>query len=321
MSNCGEIGLDIHTYYAGGNQATHPNVVAFEEPWNGYRFYMGYTPYPYANGAEENPSIAVSNDLVNWEKPDGLINPIACCEETECDELKDTHLLYRADLNRLEMWYLGRIKSSLKQGGALYVFRKTSRDGIQWSTYEVMYQFREFNLASPSVHWNGEKYEFWGIRHDRDDIGLYYMTSLDGDCWSPLRKCMVPQARETDMWHGAVAIDSGKVRFVWVGHGGKHRNYIYMADGVDSCNFFNTRIIIRNDTKWNFLYRPCIVRVDNTCVCYYGAIRKDGKWLITMSRGADWDQLRGIERNAWGKYQVMQRHVFPTVPKWVCGAA
>ncbi|MDZ4910643.1 hypothetical protein GNF68_16800, partial [Clostridium perfringens] len=46
---------------------------------------MGYTPYPNANGEEENPCIAVSNDMYNWKEPKNLANPIANNEETGCD--------------------------------------------------------------------------------------------------------------------------------------------------------------------------------------------------------------------------------------------
>ena len=74
--------LNIETYLDGKNQPTHPSVISFSEPWNGYRYWMAYTPYPYANGSEENPSICASNDMLYWETPEGLANPIATNEET-----------------------------------------------------------------------------------------------------------------------------------------------------------------------------------------------------------------------------------------------
>ena len=54
---------------------------------------MAYSPYPNANGAEENPCVCVSNDVIHWVTPDGLYNPIAFNEETACDELKDPHIV------------------------------------------------------------------------------------------------------------------------------------------------------------------------------------------------------------------------------------
>lgn len=76
MGTCGSTALDIKTYFAGRNQPTHPNVISFDTPWHGYRYYMAYTPYPYQNGFEENPCLAASNDLIHWETPAGLYNPL-----------------------------------------------------------------------------------------------------------------------------------------------------------------------------------------------------------------------------------------------------
>lgn len=108
----GSVRLNIETYFAGKNQPTHPSIVAFEEEWCGYKYWMAYSPYPFGNGEEENPSIAVSNDLLYWDIPNGFLNPIANNEEVGCDELKDPHILYRDDLNRLEVWYLGRLNTN-----------------------------------------------------------------------------------------------------------------------------------------------------------------------------------------------------------------
>lgn len=88
-SSLGTVRLNIETYLAGENQPTHPSVYIFDEPWNGYKYWLAYSPYPEGNGEEENPCIAVSNDLYYWETPGTLANPIATNEETVCNELKD----------------------------------------------------------------------------------------------------------------------------------------------------------------------------------------------------------------------------------------
>lgn len=59
----GKVRLNIETYLAGKDQPTHPSVISFDNTWNGYKYWMTYTPYQEGNGEEENPSIAVSNDL------------------------------------------------------------------------------------------------------------------------------------------------------------------------------------------------------------------------------------------------------------------
>ena len=149
----GSVRLNIETYRAGENQPTHPSVVSFEIPWHGYSYWMAYSPYPYANGEEENPCVAASNDLLYWETPEGLANPIGDNEETGCDELKDPHILYREDLDRLEVWYLGRQSVALGgDGTSLLLMRKWSKDGIHWSELEIMTQTK---YLSPSILWDG----------------------------------------------------------------------------------------------------------------------------------------------------------------------
>ena len=63
--------LNIETYIDGQNQPTHPAVIDMKREWNGYRYWMSYSPYPNADGAEENPCIGVSNDMIHWPPPEG----------------------------------------------------------------------------------------------------------------------------------------------------------------------------------------------------------------------------------------------------------
>lgn len=60
--------LEIISSY-GDNEAYHPKVITFNKKWNGYKYWMSYTPYPGGNSEYENPHIAVSNDLINWYAP------------------------------------------------------------------------------------------------------------------------------------------------------------------------------------------------------------------------------------------------------------
>lgn len=293
MGTCATVALDIRTYYAGKNQLTHPNVIAFDKPWHGYRYYMAYTAFPYGNGSEENPCIAVSNDLMHWETPVGLNNPIAWCEETQCDELKDTHLVYREDLDRLEMWYLGRLNGTIQDRTPLSCFRKISEDGIRWSDFELLFSFGEKSLCSPTIIYEDGRYRFWGIRHSEKDICLYEMTSPDGKTWSELTECVVPKAKETLMWHGAITKSDDVYYYVWVGKG-EHNQHIFMAISDDGSTFSEPSVIVSNDTGWNYLYRPALLIEAGRFYCFYGVVRYDGKWLVALSEGNDPYNLHGV---------------------------
>lgn len=148
-------------------------------------------------------------------------------------------------------------------------------------------------MASPSVIWDNG-YHFWGIRHNEDDVGLYYMFSPDGLSWTDMERCSVPQARETDMWHGTVTYWEGAFYFVWVGLHGEHRQRIYMATSSDGREYGDFKEIVQNDTGWAFLYRPALLLEKNRLSCFYGVVRCDGRWLIAASMGDSVDHLCGI---------------------------
>lgn len=85
-----------------GYQATHPSVLYFKNGWNGYKFWMGYTPYEYSNELLENPSVAASNDGVNWEVPTGLTNPLEATDTLDM-HYSDPHLVFVN--SQIEYWY------------------------------------------------------------------------------------------------------------------------------------------------------------------------------------------------------------------------
>ena len=43
------------------NNAYHPKLIDMGKEWNGYRFWLSYTPYPKGNDYYENPQIVGTN--------------------------------------------------------------------------------------------------------------------------------------------------------------------------------------------------------------------------------------------------------------------
>ena len=292
----GTVNLNIETYLAGKNQPTHPSVVAFDDMWNGYKYWMSYTPYPQGNGEEENPSIAVSNDLYEWKTPEGMLNPIADNEETGCDELKDSHILYRNDLMRLEIWYLGRLSEKLGgDGKQLLLFRKYSYDGVNWSNFEVM---TEVQYLSPSISWDGEKYQMWGIGYDgyNTEGTIVYQESIDGITWTEPVQCEIGgQKTDIEIWHGAVSKGEDTYKLVYIETSSDSQTIKY-CESIDGINFTKGESIVENDntTLWNRLYRPYLLKENGEYYVFYGVITKANEWYISMSHGNDINSLIGI---------------------------
>lgn len=307
----GTVRLNIETYRAGQNQPTHPSVVVFPDRWNGAKYWLAYSPYPYGNGEEENPCLAVSDDLYYWETPAGLANPIADNEDTGCDELKDPHLLYRDDLDRLEMWYLGRLAKNLGGDGiSLLLFRKYSYDGINWSDYEIM---ATTQYLSPTIYWDGAKYQMWGIGYDLwNTTGtVVYQESTDGITWSAPHPCYIGiQAENIDIWHGTVTFFNEEYHLVYVDNSDKQE--VYYCSSPDGIRFSEPKVIVENNGYWDFLYRPTLICSTDAVSCLYGVVNQENQWYISMSTGEDVNHLFGIDETLESKMYQLSDEIIDT---------
>lgn len=310
--------LNIETYIDGENQPTHPSVIDMGQEWNGFRYWMAYSPYPNADGAEENPCVCVSNDMYHWLTPDGLYNPIAFNEETACDELKDPHIVYNDDLNSLEVWYLRRIDSTIKSGGTLLLFRKTSSDGVHWSEYEVIKELSGY--LSPSIVYENGKYKLWAIQQSTSENSgaLAYFESSDGKTWSNIAKCTFGDHPELqEIWHGAVSHDD-KYRFVFIEASSKSNAILY-TESSDGLSWQGPTKIVQKENFWEGFYRPCILYSDNRYYCIYGVISQDNEWYLSMSTGDSPDDIHGISVQDVGgsaeNMEISAKHSFTQVVK------
>ena len=121
------------------DQVVHPDVVVFDEPWNGYQFWMGYTPNKTGTSYYENPCIAASNDEVNWEVPEGLVNPIQprfdSDQQNENEHNCDTDLLYDKVNDRLILyWEWAQDEAVGGKSHCSEIRYRVSYDGVNWGT-------------------------------------------------------------------------------------------------------------------------------------------------------------------------------------------
>lgn len=292
----GKLRINIKTYLAGKDQTTHPSVISFENKWNGYFHWMAYTPYPFGNGEEENPSIAVSNDLLKWETPKGMENPIAFNEETGCNELKDVNILYREDINQIEVWYLGRVSSQIGgDNSSLMLLRKTTKDGIHWSKYEIMSKTK---YLSPTIIWDDNKYKMWGIGFDtyNTEGTFVFQESDDGKKWTTPTKCYLGnKCKDLSIWHGSVTPMKNGYGFVFIESMSESQTIEY-CESIDGIHFDNQRSIVKNsmNSPWKYFYRPSLVLINNNYYLYYGVVSEANEWYISMSHGEDIDSLYGV---------------------------
>lgn len=92
----------IESYYP--NNAYHPKLVDLGKEWNGYRFWLSYTPYPSGNDYYENPQIVGTNDLINYSEVKFTEPPLANYKKSVRYN-SDSHLVYNEELDRLELFW------------------------------------------------------------------------------------------------------------------------------------------------------------------------------------------------------------------------
>ncbi len=161
------------------NDATHPKVVKFDNPWNGYKYWLTFTPLYKGDDQTENPHILVSNDLINWKIKEGATNPIE--DKPVGGKIynvyySDPVLVYNNDDNELECWF----RYSNKATKEVIIYRKTTKDGITYTDKEIaMSSNHSINdILSPAVIYEDGKYKIWYVSiKNGKNIVLYTETT------------------------------------------------------------------------------------------------------------------------------------------------
>lgn len=159
------------TTYVGNNQVVHPKVLYFPNKFGNRKYWMAYTPYPFANDKYENPCIAYSSDGYNWTNISG--NPLD--DPAGNGYNSDTHLVYVEATGTLEIWY--RYVSNYKTPPVSEViYRQTTKDGINWTEKEMIANNDSGEYTkylSPAVIHDGEKYKVWVVNDTSKTINYY----------------------------------------------------------------------------------------------------------------------------------------------------
>ena len=283
-------------------QAYHPKVVAFEEPWHGYRYWMAYTPYPKSNSSYEDPCLCASNDLLHWEVPEGMVNPIddLHLDGTSLVYNSDTHLLYNPDTGLLELFW------RRKDYDDVYLYRVTSADGITWSNREEIMHRRGVAIddaLSPVFMYEEGTYRLWYVA---DRLGTtYYTESTDCQNWAPARHvCLPHQATALKTWHLDVERTPAGYELIACAFDDYKTSYnsmcLYHSVSQDGITGWSApRLVLEPTTGtscWDNrgLYRSCLLYEDGTYYLFYGGTSTGGLHGIGLAAGSSLDQLERV---------------------------
>jgi len=292
--------LNIQSAY-GDNEAYHPKVLYFENSWNGYKYWMAYSPYPHADDSKENPHIAVSNDLTTWEVPEGLQNPLD--EISDIYKPKkiynsDPHLIYNSDTDQLECWWRF-VNDIIDQ---VIIYRMTSTDGVNWTKKEIIMKEKRSvgDYLSPAIIYEEGEYHVWYVSNG---YRLYYIKSSDLKTWTTASEInlnynnnklltwhidVIHNNNKLLTWHIDVIHNNGFYEIIlnsFINGEKRDKMNLYYARSENNIDWTNPILILTPSfasANWDNkgLYRSSLLHVNNEYYLFYS--------------GISWNEERGV---------------------------
>lgn len=269
--------------YTGNNQIVHPKVLYFPNKFGGHRYWMAYTPYPWANDPYENPCIAYSDDGYEWTNIDG--NPL---DDPNGDGYNsDTHLVYVESTGTLEVWYryVGDYETMPVPE---IIYRQTSTNGINWTTKEAVINNTSGDYVrylSPAVVHDGGKYKMWVVNSSENTINYYEGANASG--MTKVRDITLTyqgDGKSYTLWHIDVIEDNGKTVLLAMCKSGTTWS-LFLSTSDDNVTFTTPELVmIGNPYGWDTrLYRSSIVNVNGEYRIYYTAQNEMQKYGMGIS--------------------------------------
>ncbi len=180
--------------YDGSGQATHPDIYYNASGWNGYKYWMVFTPYQGGDAQYENPSILTSNNGISWIVPAGLSNPID--PEPASGSNSDPDIVFNENKNELEVYYVEA------GAGTSYFNSRYSTDGIHWSNEQNIFNLPDYQIMSPAIIRKDGIYNMWytGSPSCSAPTVVQFRTSTDGLAWGAPQNVNIDQPGQ-NIWH------------------------------------------------------------------------------------------------------------------------
>lgn len=287
--------------YDNSGQTTHPSVLYFKNGKSGYKYWMANTPYTNTNEKVENPSIIVSNDGENFIKHPKLKNPLDSPEEDAFKKfgaitthhMSDTDLIYAN--GRFELYYRYRARGQTER-----IYRKTSKDGINWSARETVLSTIDKTgdrFLSPSVLFEDGKYKIYYVEKDV----VFSQESLTGrnGSWGNKQKVNLSyNTKNIKPWHLSVYKERDDKYYLLL-NAIKNNDYkdrvLAVGQSRDGKAFSNIKTIVEKSKSGfdsYYIYRASMIKKENGVYqLYYSARDKNNRWRIGKLEGASPYQL------------------------------
>lgn len=311
--------LDIKTP-DGYNEPYHPSVIFFKGGWNGYKYWMAFTPMPKKAKDKpytdrwECPCVYASNDGISFAPPGGgekkFIDDLTSEEIANKDYFSDTHLVYNENSNQLELYYrLTNQKEGAINGEHLWLLRKTSNDGITWSNREELIKSTEAPESigpvyiSPAIIRENEEYLMWFVSAYGDNRPITFAKSRDMKTFDFSEKCKLI-GRECDPWHIDCRIIDGKyVLLIY-----EFSNELSIWESIDGTEFCFQKLVLRASNCpgafYHAVYRSCITENDCGGYSLYFSAQNQKEVLLGIANGNVIDSFNIVNGNGKKQYSL-----------------
>ena len=292
----------------GYDEPYHPSVLCFENRWNGWKYWMAFTPMPHS--AEpypdrwENPCVVVSDDGLSWEYPNGKVTALEDLSDIQIKNKNyhsDTHLVFNEDKNRLELFFRLNEGENCEQ---IHIFRKCSYDGVTWPEKELLTsennEVISLKAVSPAVIYENGSYLTWFVADEGAKGPVYIASSEDGLFWSDIKKCEL-KGRFVEPWHiDCRHIDGCYKLLVY-----DQNNELTLWESADGICFDFAGFLLKPSRQAgsfynNHLYRACLVNTDAGCRMYFtaGNGKKNGLGVAQLDSGSKVKVISASQKNS-----------------------
>ncbi|MHA1742328.1 MAG: exo-alpha-sialidase, partial [Candidatus Thorarchaeota archaeon] len=272
--------------YDGSGQAVHPSILYFESGYP-YKYIMAFTPLPNGNDDYENPSVAFSNDGIEWET-DGVENPLDYPYNYAYYHLADPEIVW--DGKEFKLYYID-VNQTVPAPHIISLKVVTSKDGVHWSEPRVL--FTERGWVSPTVIYEADegKYKMWYVNYTTTPFTIWYAESEDGFNWShPILVNFPENLDDKDPWHPEVQkLSNGMymmlIAFCDAGTRGANSR-LYLATSYDGFNWVvydGAPILdVGPSGSWDdgVTYRASFIVYNSTLHVWYSARNSAAQWHI-----------------------------------------
>jgi hypothetical protein len=187
--------------YEGSGQLVHPDAAVFPNLWQGKRYWVAGTPYPFGNSKFENPSIYHGRISTELHVPTGVTNPLATAPSGAY--MSDPDVVHDPDTDELRLYYRETIE------GLDEVLLVTSRDGVHWTPPQLVASAARYSLISPAV-----------VRESATSWRMWTVNASAQGCFSLEREMTLEQRQSADgiTWGDPVLVTlrmPGRVPWHW----------------------------------------------------------------------------------------------------------